>query len=205
MQAKVEKAEQMKKIGQAADRTVRLVIECGAEPSLTPDKLDLIMSLEKALEFDPHALDLDTLLGFEDGDLAHDVLGVHRHLDRESGELGDGFLPRAWRGPRMPEPGALLKNGATVLLAFQYEERVPGRSPGLGVVLCARPAGWVVWDFNITDQAAFQGDYYDLTPGQDPAAEAGTLAEAVNGYDLRCRPKRRFPKDTHLAPYDSGN
>lgn len=39
-------------------------------------------------------LDLDQLLGFPDFDFTHDVWGIHRHLDRSTGTLGDCFVPR---------------------------------------------------------------------------------------------------------------
>ena len=58
--------------------------------------IDLIMSIEKATEHDP-SIDLDTLLGFQDGDFGHDVFGIHRHLNRETGELMDCFSPRCTR------------------------------------------------------------------------------------------------------------
>jgi len=39
-------------------------------------------------------LDLRRLLHAPDFDFAHDVWGIHRHIDRDTGELGDCFLPR---------------------------------------------------------------------------------------------------------------
>lgn len=42
-------------------------------------------------------LDLDRLLEASDFDLAHDVAGITRHIDRETGELRDCFLPRFTR------------------------------------------------------------------------------------------------------------
>lgn len=39
-------------------------------------------------------LDLVKLEGFDDANLLHDVLGINRHLNRETGELEDCFLPR---------------------------------------------------------------------------------------------------------------
>lgn len=37
---------------------------------------------------------LNELLAADDGNFAHDVFGVERHLNRDTGELGDGFMPR---------------------------------------------------------------------------------------------------------------
>jgi len=39
-------------------------------------------------------LKLAELLAASDGDLAHDVSGINRHLDRETGKLGGCFSPR---------------------------------------------------------------------------------------------------------------
>ena len=39
-------------------------------------------------------LDLKGLLDSEDVDFIHDVVGINRHVDRDTGELKDCFLPR---------------------------------------------------------------------------------------------------------------
>jgi len=39
-------------------------------------------------------LQLDELLAAGDGDFAHDVFGIHRHIDRRTGTLTGCFLPR---------------------------------------------------------------------------------------------------------------
>lgn len=39
-------------------------------------------------------LDLEKLLGFDDFSFLHDILGINSHLDHETGELKDFFLPR---------------------------------------------------------------------------------------------------------------
>lgn len=39
-------------------------------------------------------LDLAALAKAADGDFFHDVAGIHRHFDRETGLLNDCFLPR---------------------------------------------------------------------------------------------------------------
>lgn len=43
-------------------------------------------------------LDFAKLASFDDFNLAHDVFGIERHLDRSTGFLTDCFLPRAARG-----------------------------------------------------------------------------------------------------------
>lgn len=39
-------------------------------------------------------LDLNQLLAFDAGNFGHDVQGIARHLDRQTGKLMDCFLPR---------------------------------------------------------------------------------------------------------------
>jgi len=39
-------------------------------------------------------LDLERMAAGADFDLAHDVYGINRHLDRDTGELRDFFCPR---------------------------------------------------------------------------------------------------------------
>lgn len=39
-------------------------------------------------------LDLEALLHADEFDFAHDVLGIRRHIDRETGKLGGCFVPR---------------------------------------------------------------------------------------------------------------
>lgn len=39
-------------------------------------------------------LRLNDLLAADDANFAHDVFGIRRHLNRQTGELGDCFLPR---------------------------------------------------------------------------------------------------------------
>jgi hypothetical protein len=39
-------------------------------------------------------LDLEKLLAFDAFNFAHDVGGIYRHIDRQTGLLGDCFLPR---------------------------------------------------------------------------------------------------------------
>lgn len=57
------------------------------------DRMTLTMDLSAA-----HAngcpLDLDGLLTAEPFDFAHDVAGINRHIDRDTGRLRDCFLPR---------------------------------------------------------------------------------------------------------------
>ena len=60
-------------------------------------------------------LDLDRLLAADDFNFSHDVFGIERHLNRQTGQLEDCFLPRfAMRSQRL-EPSADHALKATVL------------------------------------------------------------------------------------------
>ena len=56
------------------------------------DRQSRLMDLEAVHQ----GLDMDWqgLLDAKDGDFMHDVGGIHRHMDRSTGILGDCFLPR---------------------------------------------------------------------------------------------------------------
>ena len=61
------------------------------------DALDWTMDLS-ALVGSGQVFDLDTLERFDDFNLAHDMRGIERHLDRRTGRLNMGiFMPRASR------------------------------------------------------------------------------------------------------------
>lgn len=56
------------------------------------DKMSWVMDIEAAHKACP--LKLETLLASDDFNFAHDVFGIARHLDRDTGELTGCFLPR---------------------------------------------------------------------------------------------------------------
>jgi hypothetical protein len=45
-------------------------------------------------------LRLRELLGTDDFNFSHDVFGIRRHINRETGQLGGCFVPRFAAGPR---------------------------------------------------------------------------------------------------------
>lgn len=55
--------------------------------------MDAIMDLT-ACHANGTPLRLAELLKADDGNFGHDVFGIRRHIDRETGKLGDCFLPR---------------------------------------------------------------------------------------------------------------
>lgn len=60
-----------------------------------PTKLDILMDLSAVHEKTP--LDLERLYAADAVNFAHDLGGIRRHLNRETLELEDHFLPRFLR------------------------------------------------------------------------------------------------------------
>jgi len=71
-------------IARIASRAERLGID--------GDRINLIMDLEAAHHVCP--LNLDALQNAPVSDFIHDVQGIINHLNRDTGELADGFRPR---------------------------------------------------------------------------------------------------------------
>jgi hypothetical protein len=61
----------------------------------TFDRMDTVMDISAVHLKTP--IDLDRLLEFDDFNLLHDVFGIIRHINRETGELKNCFLPKACR------------------------------------------------------------------------------------------------------------
>jgi hypothetical protein len=78
-------------------RTIEAIVERAAvlfPDSIKPrDRLDVTMDLI-ACHMVGCRLDLAKLLRANVLDFSHDVFGIRRHLNRETGELFDCFLPR---------------------------------------------------------------------------------------------------------------
>lgn len=72
-----------------AERGHRLAIAHGA----MIDKMDIMMNLI-ACHNHPQPLRLADMAEADDFNLMHDVYGLHRHLDRNTGELTECFSPR---------------------------------------------------------------------------------------------------------------
>ena len=73
-------------------RALRLYEEIEVE---VPDRLTLTMDLTAAHCSNP--LRLADLLVADNFNFTHDVAGIHRHMDRSTGELTDHFSPRFTR------------------------------------------------------------------------------------------------------------
>lgn len=57
------------------------------------DAVSLDMDLT-ACQVGDSPLDLNKLLAFDDFNFAHDIGGISRHMNRETGKLEDCFVPR---------------------------------------------------------------------------------------------------------------
>lgn len=75
------------------DRARRAYLSAGMEP---PTKMDLHMDISAVAARTP--LRLDDWLEADDFNFTHDVGGIRRHLNRQTGELMDCFVPRFARG-----------------------------------------------------------------------------------------------------------
>ena len=75
-----------------AARAAKLATEHGIHYSKLSAVLDLTIFQRRGRH-----LDLAKLQAAAPADFLHDVFGIRRYLNRETGELGGCFLPRCWR------------------------------------------------------------------------------------------------------------
>ncbi len=72
-----------------AKRAVALAAANGVEYPLFTADMDI-----SACHSNGNPLKLQELLAADDGNFGHDVFGIRRHIDRDTGELQDCFVPR---------------------------------------------------------------------------------------------------------------
>jgi hypothetical protein len=96
-------------------------------------KMDVAMDLT-AVHANGNPLRLEGLRDADDFNFAHDILGIRRHLNRETGRLEDGFRPR-FSMPRAACHAAIMTSPAGVR---STAARAVNRS--------ARSAGWAPWN-----------------------------------------------------------
>ena len=80
-------------IRQIVDRASDILGNANGEPITQAQRMSLHMDIT-ACHLNGNPLRLAELLNAQDLDLAHDICGIVRHLDRSAGQLGDGFSPR---------------------------------------------------------------------------------------------------------------
>jgi hypothetical protein len=78
---------------QREDARLVALIARRANVQLNMNALDVSMDVA-ACHANGNRLDLKGLLSARDVDFAHDLFGIHRHLDRSTGRLKDFFVPR---------------------------------------------------------------------------------------------------------------
>lgn len=79
-----------KLIDTIVDRAIAL---CIREKIPVGDRLNIEMDIT-AVHRNGNALDLERLLAAKDPDFGHDVFGISRYIDRDTGALTDHFRPR---------------------------------------------------------------------------------------------------------------
>ena len=88
------------------NRIVRQIAERALQGDRTGQRLDLEMDLI-ATHANGCPLDFAKLMAFDDFNFAHDINGIGRHLDRQTGKLLHCFVPRCARS--CDATAALLK------------------------------------------------------------------------------------------------
>jgi hypothetical protein len=84
-------------IKRIVDRAEKLGQKFGRPMMRASIALDLVIAHRQC------PLDLQLLLDSDDGNFSHDVFGIMRHLDRNTGELRDCFIPRFARFQHEPD------------------------------------------------------------------------------------------------------
>lgn len=76
-------------ITKIAKRAVAMALGAGVEYDFMTAEMDVT-----ATHCNGNPLRLDDLLAADEFNFSHDVFGIRRHIDRETGKLGDCFSPR---------------------------------------------------------------------------------------------------------------
>lgn len=76
-------------VNQIAKRATAMASSYGVEYDVMDAHMDVT-----ACHANGNPLKLKELLEADDANFSHDVFGIRRHIDRETGELKDCFLPR---------------------------------------------------------------------------------------------------------------
>ena len=84
------------KITAIARRAVAMAERAGTDYPLPDADMDITATHANGCR-----LDLDRLAAADDFNFAHDVFGIRRHLNRETGKLENCFLPRSYVGEKV--------------------------------------------------------------------------------------------------------
>lgn len=86
---RVGSKEEARAIAKAASRASALAAGMGFDYPFLDADMDLT-----ACHVNDCPLKLDDLLAADEGNFGHDVFGIRRHLNRQTGRLENGFTPR---------------------------------------------------------------------------------------------------------------
>lgn len=86
---KVKKQAEARTIAKIAERAIKVAAEAGQNY----ERLDAQMDIT-AVHVNLVPLRLDDLLAADDFNFAHDIFGIRNCLNRETGKLMRGFIPR---------------------------------------------------------------------------------------------------------------
>lgn len=81
--------EEFDLIGKITDRTMQVA----KDARINYDRQEAVMDLTAA-HCNGSPLDLQALLGAQPFDFSHDVFGIARHINRDTGKLENCFVPR---------------------------------------------------------------------------------------------------------------
>lgn len=81
------------KVSKKERKLIAKIVARAASMSRITDRLCLEMDIT-ACHANGTRLDLARLFSAPDFDFMHDVLGIHRNIDRKTGKLANHFLPR---------------------------------------------------------------------------------------------------------------
>jgi len=73
------------------------IVKRAVELGITNDSMSTVMDLE-ATHANGCPLDFEKLLACDDFNFVHDITGINRHIDHETGKLKACFLPRSMKG-----------------------------------------------------------------------------------------------------------
>jgi hypothetical protein len=85
----VQSKDEARTIAKIAQRAVEFAKRHGAEYDFMTADMDIT-----ACHVNSYPLKLNDLLAADDANFAHDVFGIRRHINRETGQLEDCFVPR---------------------------------------------------------------------------------------------------------------
>lgn len=98
--------QEMAAISKIAKRAVEMASVAGVDYDMMCASMDIT-----ACHANGNPLKLEELLNADDFNFSHDVFGIRRHIDRDTGELTGHFLPRYSQQTPKYEASMLAEGG----------------------------------------------------------------------------------------------